>query len=119
MGESVCFSTHCLAVFQSGSTNTYPISSDRRTILVHLPPPALGIFILYILATSAGVQRFHIVALISISLMTNETEHSVMVYWPFVCMCFSFMEMGIVVIFILVLIFLPRHSAFELYPCGV
>lgn len=64
------------------------------------------------------MQRFHIVPLIGISLMTNEIEHSVMVYWPFVCMRFSFMEMSIVLTFILFLIFLPQHSAFELCPWG-
>lgn len=52
MGEKVfTVSRCCLTVFQSGSTNEHSIGSDRIRILVHLHPPALGIFIFFILAT--------------------------------------------------------------------
>lgn len=33
-------------------------------ILVRLHPPALGVFVVFILAASVGVQRFHTVAFI-------------------------------------------------------
>lgn len=56
--------------------------------------------------------------LIGISLMTNEIERSVMVYWPLARVCFSYMEMGIVLTFILFLIFPSQHATFEFCPCG-
>lgn len=64
------------------------------TPLVHLRSLALGILVIFFFffcfSLLSGCAEVSHGGLIDISLVTNETEHFFMVYWPFVCLNFSF-----------------------------
>lgn len=100
-----------LTVLQTGSTGIHSPYWEHAS-----SPPfsSTGYFCYFCLSRLSGCAEVSHCGLIDISLVTNETERFSMVYWPFVCLHFSFIQMGIVQDSILFLPLPPPCSAFEL-----